>query len=1149
MRRVLGIIRAIILTVLVTPLLAQAVLAQAPPKPHRFYGDVTIGGAGAPAGTSITAKIDGTTVATGVTHAPQQYGEPPNTYTVRYGGSVQIFYVPADDPYTQGKDGGEPLDSIDFYVNGVLATSYSSWTEGDSTHLDLAVPAPAPTPTPTPPPGGGGYWPEPTATPTPTPGIPDIQVISVTVNPQETAAGTPVTISVELTNFGTGTGSFIWVVQVNGEGVGMAEGSLGPGEFTTLYFTVTEYEPGDYTVEVSDKSATFSLTAAPLPTPTETPPATATPLPPGTATPTPTLAPTPSPTPTPVSTPTPTIPTATPVAPTPTPTALPTPAAPTPTATIPPTATPAPTALVATPTATVAPTATPTPTSAPTPTPTPTPSPPVTVTTAETTFRFSDLVIKPMTATAGMPVTISATVANIGENPGKFEATLTVGGVVEGTATGSLDPGASQTLLFTAMRKEPGIYTVNLAGLLSSFTIEPPLITFSDLRVSPRTVGPGETVRAIVDVRNDGGAPGAYAATLSVDRTAEETQTGTLNPGDSRTLLFHVSRDIPGTYRLTLDGLASDFTVVAPVEVELPTEAGINAETTLAVDEGGNVLSLTGDTLSTRLVQGKLQIEIPLQLAMGKRLKTFSDATSGVVMSEDTIEIPVRDVQGNVAMRLVAKTEGFIGTGTAAVAKVVGLSLTTEEQETDLGRDNPDIGRMAFSVKADLNALPQGARLTLTPKKTLPPDAVAGFELVARNEGLTVADVGAALEVQRQNLENGTDVGAVTLRMKVGRAWVEAHGGVDNIRISRLADDGTREWLETRYVGGDDQGRMVFEAISPNGFSLFSLLALAPRPQQFEASQLKVSPSVVEPGDVVRVTALVTNSGASSGTYNVILSVNGQPEDSQVVTLQPGDSTTLTFFVIRDEEGTYAVQVEELSSAFEVAFALSPQDIAFSNLVVQPSEVRPDEQATVSVEVSNTGPRSGKADVTLIVNGLVEETRSVKLPAGGRETVTFGISRATPGTYAVEIGGLTGSLVVSRILRPAAFALSNLSIKPSQVAPGEKVTVSVLVANTGDAKGTYTVQLKVNGAIIESRDVEVEGLSSRPVVFTIAEDEPGTYEVNIAQLSGQFQVTARPGGFPVWAITVIVVGFVTLAGTAVAYYFIVFKKSLPFRSR
>jgi hypothetical protein len=771
------------------------------------------------------------------------------------------------------------------------------------------------------------------------------------------------------------------------------------------------------------------------------------------------------------------------------------------------------------------------------------------VKTAETTFQFSDLVIKPMTATAGIPVTISATVANIGENPGKFEATLTVGGVVEGTVTGSLDPDASRTLLFTAMRKEPGIYTVDLAGLIGSFTIEPPLITLSGLSVSPRTVGPGETVRVIVDVRNDGGAPGAYAATLSVDGTAEETQTGTLSPGDSRVLLFCVSRDIPGTYRLTLDGLASDFTVVAPMEVELPTEAGINAETTLAVDEEGNVLSLTGDTLSTRLVQGKLLIEMPLQLAEGKRLKTFSDATSGVVMSEDTIEIPVRDVQGNVAMRLVARTEGFVGTGTAAVAKVVGLSLTTEEQETDMGKDDPDIGRTAFSVKADLNTLPQGASLTLTPRKTLPPDALAGFELVARNEGLTVADVGAALEIQPENLENGTDVGAVTVRMKVGRAWVEAHGGVGNIRMSRLADDGTREWLETRYAGDDDQGRMTFEAISPSGFSLFSLLALAPRPQQFEASHLKVSPSVVEPGDVVRVSALVTNSGASRGTCNVTLIVNGQPEDSQAVTLQPGDSTTLTFFIIRDEEGTYAVQVEGLSSAFEVAFALSPDDIAFSNLEIQPSEVQPDEQATVSVEVSNTGARSGKADVTLIVNGLVDETRSVKLPAGGKETVTFAISRAAPGTYAVEIGGLTGSLVVSRILRPAAFALSSLSIKPSQVAPGEKVTVSVLVANTGDAKGTYTVQLKVNGAVVESRDVEVEGLSSRPVVFTIAEDEPGTYDVNIAQLSGQFQVTAHPGGFPVWAITVIVVGFVTIVSTAVAYYFIVFKKSLPFRSR
>ncbi|GAI91266.1 unnamed protein product, partial [marine sediment metagenome] len=47
--------------------------------------------------------------------------------------------------------------------------------------------------------------------------------------------------------------------------------------------------------------------------------------------------------------------------------------------------------------------------------------------------------------------------------------------------------------------------------------------------------------------------------------------------------------------------------------------------------------------------------------------------------------------------------------------------------------------------------------------------------------------------------------------------------------------------------------------------------------------------------------------------------------------------------------------------------------------------------------------------------------------------------------------------------KPAAFALSSLVISPAEVAPGEKVNISVSLANTGGLEGSYTVVLKING--------------------------------------------------------------------------------------
>jgi hypothetical protein len=47
-------------------------------------------------------------------------------------------------------------------------------------------------------------------------------------------------------------------------------------------------------------------------------------------------------------------------------------------------------------------------------------------------------------------------------------------------------------------------------------------------------------------------------------------------------------------------------------------------------------------------------------------------------------------------------------------------------------------------------------------------------------------------------------------------------------------------------------------------------------------------------------------------------------------------------------------------------------------------------------------------------------------------------------------------------LPPAEFIISSLSITPSKVKPGEKVTVSTVVTNTGGTEGSYTAILKIN---------------------------------------------------------------------------------------
>ena len=55
-------------------------------------------------------------------------------------------------------------------------------------------------------------------------------------------------------------------------------------------------------------------------------------------------------------------------------------------------------------------------------------------------------------------------------------------------------------------------------------------------------------------------------------------------------------------------------------------------------------------------------------------------------------------------------------------------------------------------------------------------------------------------------------------------AQVGANRGVDSVYIMRFGDDGTPQVLVTRFVGYDETGNMIFEAISPDGLSVFGLV-------------------------------------------------------------------------------------------------------------------------------------------------------------------------------------------------------------------------------------------------------------------------------------------------------------------------------------
>ena len=89
---------------------------------------------------------------------------------------------------------------------------------------------------------------------------------------------------------------------------------------------------------------------------------------------------------------------------------------------------------------------------------------------------------------------------------------------------------------------------------------------------------------------------------------------------------------------------------------------------------------------------------------------------------------------------------------------------------------------------------------------------------------------------------------------------------------------------------------------------------------------------------------------------------------------------------------------------------------------------------------------------------------------------------------------------------PAAFTVSHLSISPSEVYIGERVSIRLIVANTGGESGSYKVTLKINGVVEATKEVTVYAGLSKEITFTISKDIAGTYSVAVDGLTGSFIV-------------------------------------------
>ena len=130
---------------------------------------------------------------------------------------------------------------------------------------------------------------------------------------------------------------------------------------------------------------------------------------------------------------------------------------------------------------------------------------------------------------------------------------------------------------------------------------------------------------------------------------------------------------------------------------------------------------------------------------------------------------------------------------------------------------------------------------------------------------------------------------------------------------------------------------------------------------EFKVSDLAISPTEVNPGQPVTISCTATNIGSEAGDYTVTM--GGDFVAEQVVSLEPGESKTLSFEVTPAAAKTYSVSVDGLTGSF-VATEVPVADIRVEDLTITPAEVYVGEPVTISVAATNYGTAAGSKVIT-----------------------------------------------------------------------------------------------------------------------------------------------------------------------------------------
>ena len=346
-------------------------------------------------------------------------------------------------------------------------------------------------------------------------------------------------------------------------------------------------------------------------------------------------------------------------------------------------------------------------------------------------------------------------------------------------------------------------------------------------------------------------------------------------------------------------------------------------------------------------------------------------------------------------------------------------------------------------------------------------------------------------------------------------------GGSSGEVTADLRVDGATRGSETRTLDPDAEATIeftpTFEESGTYDISVSDVAAgtlNVSEPAAFEVSDARLEDDTLLAGDIAVVSAEVTNVGDTEGTFTAEAGATGQDGtsvriDSRSVTLAGGDSETIELRGPVEQAGEYDVSVEGTAAGTLTVDA--PADPTVTDATLEETAVVEGDRVTVTATVENTGDREGSLSVVVAADGTTEVTGEVTVPARERRTEEFTYTAAEPGEYDVAVNDVdAGTLTVSE---PAAaeFSVRDVTLSDAEIEVGDSVDVTADIENTGDADGTYPVDLIVNDEVRDTTRVDVAAGDTETVTFRRSFETAGDYAVGVGDAPTQeLEVNPEP---------------------------------------